>query len=122
MFIARGRIRKHSTPLGSQDIFGMIVSTNMQSRRDSKIGGNKGRSIGSLSKLPLVAFPARLHLRHELKESRIFADRVEEQVARKERVAREALGDRHSQPLQGFLTLATQRVNPGDIVCVVMIA
>ena len=43
------------------------------------------------SKFAPVTFPARIHLGHELNESRIFSDRIEKRVAFKERIAWDAL-------------------------------
>ena len=57
-----------------------------------------------------------------LNERRVLSDRVQERVARKERVAGEAFFDRHAQPLQGFFALAPQRVDAGDVVSAVMIS
>jgi hypothetical protein len=56
---------------------------------------------GTSSELALVAFPARLHLGHELNESWLLADWIQERITGKERVAGEAFFDRHPEPLEG---------------------
>src|SRR6266540_2429306 len=66
--------------------------------------------------LLFVAVPPLLQLSHELNESRLLSDPVEVWVARKEWIVRHAGIGGRSQPLDGFISLAVERIDACYVV------
>ena len=75
----------------------------------------------TLAKLALISFMVCFHLLHEPDEFGRLSDAVEIRITLEQGIGGESLGGSLSQPFNGLITLAPQRIEASDVVGRVMV-